>query len=51
MEKKLKQIDLYEPIVPNKIADKYIPAYYQNIEGFLGYRMKVNHEKRLLQID
>src|SRR2546423_5846283 len=47
----LKKIRLYEPIVPNKIADKYTSAYYQDIEGLLGYRMNVNLEKRLLQID
>jgi DUF1680 family protein len=40
-----------EPIIPNKIADKYIPAQYQNIGGLLGYRMNVNLEKRLLKID
>ena len=47
----LKKIKLFDPVVPNKVADKYIPAYYQDISGFLGYRMKVNLEKRLLQID
>ena len=47
----LKKIKLHRPIIPNKVADKYIPAYYQNIEGLLGYRMNVNLEKRLLQID
>jgi len=41
----------YGPIVPNKIKDKYVPAYYQNIGGLLGYRMQVNLKKRLLQID
>jgi DUF1680 family protein len=41
----------YGPVVPNKIKDKYVPAYYQNIGGLLGYRMQVNLEKRLLQID
>src|SRR5436309_2679732 len=44
-------IKLYDPIVPNKVADKFIPAQYQNIGGLLGYRMNVNLEKRLLQID
>ena len=46
-----KKIKLYEPIVPNEVSDKFIPAYYQRIEGLLGYRMKINLEKRLLQID
>ena len=41
----------WQPIVPNKIADKYVPANFQNIGGLLGYRMDVNLEKRLLQID
>ncbi|MEO6977193.1 MAG: beta-L-arabinofuranosidase domain-containing protein, partial [Mucilaginibacter sp.] len=41
----------WQPMVPNKIADKYIPAHYQGIGGLLGYRMNVNLEKRLLQID
>jgi uncharacterized protein len=45
------QIKLYRPVVPNKIADKYTPAYYQNIGGLLGYRMNINLEKRLLKID
>jgi DUF1680 family protein len=47
----LEKIKLYQPIVPNKVAEKYIPAYYQNIEGLLGYRINVNLEKRLLKID
>ncbi len=47
----LKQVKLYGPIVPNKIQDQYIPAYYQNVGGLLGYRMQMNLEKRLLQID
>ncbi|MCW3107880.1 MAG: hypBA1 2, partial [Segetibacter sp.] len=47
----LKKIKLHVPVIPNKVADKYTPAYYQNIEGLLGFRMNVNLEKRLLQID
>ncbi|HEY1216473.1 MAG TPA: beta-L-arabinofuranosidase domain-containing protein [Bryobacteraceae bacterium] len=39
------------PIIPNVVADTYIPAYYQNIDGYLGYRLNVNLDKRLLQID
>ncbi|ASU35026.1 glycoside hydrolase family 127 protein [Mucilaginibacter xinganensis] len=42
---------VYGPIVPNKINDRYVPARYQNIGGLLGYRMNINLEKRLLQID
>ena len=34
----LKKIKLHEPLIPNKVTDKYIPAYYQKIEGLLGYR-------------
>jgi len=45
------KIKVYEPIVSNKIPDKFVPAYVQEISGFLGYRMKINLEKRLLQID
>jgi DUF1680 family protein len=41
----------YRPLIPNKIPDRYIPAYYQKIGGLLGYRMNINLEKRLLQID
>ncbi|MDB4919010.1 beta-L-arabinofuranosidase domain-containing protein [Mucilaginibacter sp.] len=41
----------YGPLIPNKISDQYIPAYYQKIGGLLGYRMNINLEKRLLQID
>lgn len=44
-------VGYWGPVVPNKIADKYVPAYYQNIGGYLGYRLDVNLEKRLLQID
>ena len=47
----LDKINLYQPIIPNKIPDKYVPARYETIDGFLGYRMKINLEKRLLQID
>ncbi|CAN5472934.1 glycoside hydrolase family 127 protein [soil metagenome] len=43
--------EFYGPIVPNKIGDKYMPAYYQHIGGLLGYRMDINLEKRLLKID
>ena len=39
------------PIVPNAIADKYTPADYQEIGGYLGHRLEVNLGKRLLQID
>src|ERR1051326_8628064 len=47
----LNKVKLHQPIIANKVADKYIPAYYEDIEGLLGYRMNVNLEKRLLQID
>lgn len=47
----VKPVKFYGPIVPNKIHDQYAPAYYQNVGGLLGYRMQVNLEKRLLQID
>ena len=47
----LNKIKLYEPIIPNLIKDKFVPARYQEIDGFLGYRMNVNLEKRLLLID
>ena len=42
---------LYGPVVPNQVADRYVPAYYQDIGGYLGYRLDVNLEKRLLRID
>src|SRR5580658_8541963 len=41
----------YGPVVPNKVADKYVPANYRDIAGYLGYRLDVNLNKRLLQID
>jgi DUF1680 family protein len=41
----------YGPVVPNQIPDNYISAYYQHIGGYLGYRIDVNLEKRLLHID
>jgi uncharacterized protein len=47
----LKAVKIYGPIVPNKIKDQYVPGYYQNIGGLLRYRMQINLEKRLLQID
>jgi len=42
---------LIHPLVPNRVPDKYIPAQYQNIGGYLGYRLYTNLDKRLLQID
>jgi DUF1680 family protein len=41
----------YGPVVPNKVVDRYVAAYYQDIGGYLGYRLEVNLHKRLLQID
>jgi len=41
----------YGPVVPNIVADKYIPAGYRDIGGYLGYRLDVNLHKRLLQVD
>src|ERR1700748_1213840 len=45
------KIKTYDPIVANKIQDRYVSAYYQNIGGLLGYRLDINLEKRLLKID
>lgn len=44
-------INVLEPIIPNKVADRYVPARNEAIEGVLGYRLNVNLEKRLLRID
>jgi len=41
----------YGPVVPNRIADKFVSAWYQHIGGYLGYRLGANLERRLLQID
>jgi DUF1680 family protein len=41
----------FGPMIPNKIPDQYVSAYYQNIGGLLGYRLDINLEKRLLSID
>ena len=41
----------FGPVIPNKIADKFVPAVYEDIGGYLGYRLDVNLHKRLLQID
>jgi DUF1680 family protein len=41
----------FGPLIPNKVADKFVPASYQEIGGYLGYRLDVNLRKRLLQID
>lgn len=43
--------NLYGPVVPNKVTDKYVPASYRDIAGYLGYRLDANFQKRLLQID
>lgn len=40
-----------EPIVPNKVADRYLPAWNSSIDGLLAYRFNINLEKRLLKID
>lgn len=41
------------PAVALKVQDRFVPAPYesQRIEGLLGERMKINLEKRLLQIE
>jgi len=39
------------PIVADKVPDRYVSASYAHIGGYLGYRLEVNLEKRLLQID
>ena len=44
-------VNLYGPIVPDIVADKYVPASYRDIAGYLGYRLDANLQKRLLQID
>jgi hypothetical protein len=41
----------FGPVVPNRVADKYVSACYRQIGGYLGYRLDANLEKRLLQID
>ncbi len=40
-------------VIKDKVADKFIPATYSNTlpNGYLAERMKVNSEKRLLQIN
>lgn len=43
--------NLIGPKVPNKVADKYVPAEYHDIGGYLGYRLDINLHKRLLRID
>jgi hypothetical protein len=44
-------VTFFGPVVPDKVADKFVTAYYQHISGYLGYRLDANLEKRLLQID
>ena len=39
------------PLVADRVADRYVPADYHDIGGYLGYRLNVNLTKRLLQID
>src|SRR5580698_7925529 len=41
----------FGPVVPDRVADKYVSACYRHIGGYLGYRLDANLEKRLLQID
>jgi len=47
----IKKTEIHSPIIPNKIEEVYSPSQAKNLEGFLGYRLKVNLEKRLLKID
>ncbi len=47
----LNEIKLYNPVVPNKVPDQFVSANIQKLDGFLGYRVDVNLEKRLLRID
>ncbi|HEY4335351.1 MAG TPA: beta-L-arabinofuranosidase domain-containing protein, partial [Puia sp.] len=42
---------VFTPLIPNRIPDKYTPATYHDIGGYLGYRLNVNLDKRLLRID
>ena len=42
---------LYGPVVPNRVADKFVSSVYRDIGGYLGYRLDANLQKRLLQID
>ena len=44
---------LPQPVVENKVKDRFVPAPYeaQKIEGYLGRRIQVNLEGRLLHVD
>jgi DUF1680 family protein len=42
---------LPSPIVANRVPDRYVSASWQNIGGYLGYRLNTNSSKRLLRID
>ncbi len=44
---------LPQPVVPDKVSDVFVPAAFatQQIDGFLGERMRINREDRLLRLD
>lgn len=44
-------VQVIGPVVPDRVPDSYVPAHYQEIDGYLGYRLGVNLERRLLRID
>jgi len=41
----------WNPIVPNKVQEKYIPASLHQLNGLLNNHVMINLEKRLLRID
>jgi len=41
----------WQPIIPNKIAEKYVPAVAEEFTGLLNDHIYINLNKRLLQID
>ncbi len=42
---------IWNPVIPNKVDEKYIPASLHQLNGLLNDRILINLEKRLLRID
>ncbi len=42
---------IWNPVVPYKVQEKYIPASNHQLSGLLNDRIMINLEKRLLKID
>ncbi len=46
-----KSVPNWNPVIPNKVQEKYIPARQIQLDGLLNDHIMINLEKRLLMID